>query len=156
MKKYLLVVVLLSAVLVAAVACGSTDSEEEVSAAVEEIFDEYEASVMAGDADRWMALWTDDPVQLPPDAPAVTDRETLHDSTKAEFEVVSYTEFDISVEEVQVAGGWAYARGNFTVTAEMTETGDIIPIDGKFLTIFKRQSDGTWKIHRDAFNSNVP
>jgi ketosteroid isomerase-like protein len=28
--------------------------------------------------------------------------------------------------------------------------------DGKFLTVFKRQPDGSWKIYRDCFNSNVP
>jgi uncharacterized protein (TIGR02246 family) len=156
MKKYLLVVLLLSAVLVAAVACGSTDSEEEVAAAVDEIFDEYVASVTARDADRWIALWTDDPVQLPPDAPTVTDWDTLYENTKAEFEVFAFTGFEINVEEVQVAGEWAYARGHYTVTIEMIDGGDIIPIDGKFLTIFQQQSDGSWKIHRDAFNSNVP
>ncbi len=138
------------------VACGSTDSEEEVSAAVEEIFDEYSASAMAGDADRWIALWTDDPVQLPPDAPAVTDWDTLYENTKAEFEIFAITEMEINVEEVQSAGDWAYARGNYTLTIEMKDGGDIIPIDGKFMSILQQQSDGTWKLHRDAFNSNVP
>jgi ketosteroid isomerase-like protein len=28
--------------------------------------------------------------------------------------------------------------------------------DGKYETIFKRQADGTWKIFRDCFNSNLP
>jgi ketosteroid isomerase-like protein len=38
----------------------------------------------------------------------------------------------------------------------MKDGGEPIPYDGKFLTIFKRQSDGSWKIHRDIYNSNVP
>jgi ketosteroid isomerase-like protein len=29
-------------------------------------------------------------------------------------------------------------------------------VDGKFLTIFKKQSDGSCKIYRDCFNSNTP
>ena len=28
-------------------------------------------------------------------------------------------------------------------------------VDGKYLTILKKQPDGSWKIHRGAFNSNV-
>ena len=27
-------------------------------------------------------------------------------------------------------------------------------VDGKYLTIFKRQPDGSWKAYRDCFNSN--
>jgi ketosteroid isomerase-like protein len=27
-------------------------------------------------------------------------------------------------------------------------------LEGKFLTIFRRQDDGTWRIYRDAFNFN--
>jgi ketosteroid isomerase-like protein len=34
--------------------------------------------------------------------------------------------------------------------------GKTIPIDGKYMTILAKQSDGFWKIHRDIFNSNVP
>jgi ketosteroid isomerase-like protein len=29
-------------------------------------------------------------------------------------------------------------------------------INGKYLTVFKKQSDGSWKIYRDCFNSNTP
>jgi ketosteroid isomerase-like protein len=72
------------------------------------------------------------------------------------LEVFSFTEFEIFTEEVQTAGDWAYARGNYTALLDMKESGDQVPLDGKFLTIFEQQSDGSWLIHRDIFNSNVP
>ena len=57
--------------------------------------------------------------------------------------------------ETQVAGDWAYEHGNSTVT--------ITPKSGKptvesfrYLDIYRRQSDGSWKIHRDMGNNGSP
>ncbi len=49
-------------------------------------------------------------------------------------------------------GDWEVSRGNYT--AELISQGNEIEADGKFMTIFRRQEDGSWKIYRDIFNSN--
>jgi ketosteroid isomerase-like protein len=36
------------------------------------------------------------------------------------------------------------------------EKGEPIFVDGKYLTIYKKQADGSWKISHDCYNSNVP
>jgi ketosteroid isomerase-like protein len=51
-----------------------------------------------------------------------------------------------------VSGDWAWARGTYGVDGEAG--GNAFHVDGKFLTILKRQDDGSWKIYRDAFKSN--
>ena len=61
----------------------------------------------------------------------------------------------INNEEVQVAGDWAFSRGTYTLSITPKAGGEEIFIDGKYMTILKRQTDGSWKIHRDIFNSNV-
>jgi ketosteroid isomerase-like protein len=123
---------------------------------IDEIFEEYGASLLAGDAARWSALATDDHIKMPPNAPAVYGKSGLQALMDGLLESISFIEFDVDVEEVQAAGDWAYARGTYTDLIEMKESGDRISEDGKFLTIFKKQFDGSWKIHRDIFNSNVP
>ncbi|MCH7939879.1 MAG: nuclear transport factor 2 family protein [Candidatus Marinimicrobia bacterium] len=62
----------------------------------------------------------------------------------------------ITNEEVRVAGDWAFARGTYTAILTPKAGGETIDIDGKYLTILERQVDGSWKIFRDCFNSNVP
>ena len=57
-------------------------------------------------------------------------------------------------DEVRVAGDWAFARGNYSVTLTPRQGGDVVTVDGKYLTVFQLQADGSWKIHRDIFNSN--
>jgi ketosteroid isomerase-like protein len=57
------------------VGCASQarEKEAEATAATERIMQEFSASLGAGDADRWLALWAEDGMQLPPDAPPVSD-----------------------------------------------------------------------------------
>ncbi len=132
----------------------STESEE--TAAVSEIFEEYSASLLAGDTDRWISLWTEDGVQLPPDAPMVVGRSAMLVDLSNWLVTTTVTIHLINTQEVQVAGDWAYASGTYVASFELKAGGPPVEIDGKFFTIFKQQPDGSWKIHRDIFNSNVP
>jgi len=131
-------------------------SDEEVMAAVNAIWDEYEASVVASDPDRWIAQWTDDGVQMPPDEPFVEGKENILARVGVVMQVAPADEFVITPLEIQSAGDWAYSRGVYTVTFTFAETGEQGFIDGKFMTILQRQPDGSWKIYRDIYNSNVP
>ena len=65
-------------------------------------------------------------------------------------------EIGITNEEVHTAGDLAFARGTYKATLTPKQGSGRIPIDGKYMTILVRQPDGSWKIHRDIFNSNVP
>ena len=65
-------------------------------------------------------------------------------------------DIEITNEEVEVAGRLAFSRGHYVATFSPKDGSRSIPVDGKFMTILKKQPDGGWKIHRDIFNSNVP
>jgi uncharacterized protein (TIGR02246 family) len=126
-----------------------------VAAAVKEIYSEYAASLNSGDLERWISLWTDDGVQMPPGAPTVIGKQRIRAAVKGSLDQLT---FDMEIppsEEVRVAGDWAFARGNYSATMTSKQGRDAIEIDGKYLTIFEKQADGSWKIHRDVFNSNV-
>lgn len=137
-------------------ACNSAESAANVETAVNAAYQEYAASLHAGDAERWIALWTEDGVQMPPGAPAVSGKENIVSGLRGALEVFSFSDMQINNEEVQVVDDWAYARGTYTVTYVPKNGGDPIFIDGKYLSIFQKQPDGSWKLHRDIFNSNTP
>ncbi|MCB9150029.1 MAG: SgcJ/EcaC family oxidoreductase [Caldilineaceae bacterium] len=131
-------------------------TNEDVEAAVNAIWDEYEASVIAGDIDRWIAQWTEDGVQMPPNEPLVEGKENIYARVAANMAAGPTTDFVITPLETTSAGDWAYSRGVYTVTFPLGDSGEEGMIDGKFMTVLQRQPDGTWKIHRDIYNSNVP
>ena len=142
-------------VLSAACARPAVRTAPDARVAADSIFAKYAASLAAGDADAWATLWTDDGVQLPPDAPAVVGRPQIREKLRG---ILAQFRFDMRIhtEEVRTAGEWAYARGSYQATLVPKAGGGSIPIDGKFLTILARQADGSWRIYRDIFNSNVP
>ena len=130
-------------------------SDEDVTAAVNAIWDEYEASQMAGDPDRWIALWTDEGVKMPPDEPAIDGTDQIY--ARAQRSMADpVDEMVITALETQSAGDMAYSRGVFSFTFTIDETGEQEMMDGKFMTILQRQPDGSWKIHRDIHNWNAP
>ena len=123
-----------------------------VRSEVEAIFAEYAATANAEDTEGWIALWDVDGIQMPPGAPAVYGRDAIYQRVKPVHQMMDFDGFSITVEEVEAAGPWVYARGVYTVSITPKAGGETNRINGKYLTIFRRQQDGTLKIYRDCFN----
>ena len=128
---------------------------EAVTAAVNDIWNQYSSSLNSGALDRWMSLWTEGGVQMPPGEPSVTGKDHIRARNKAVLDRFTFN-MGITNEEVGVAGDWAFARGTYKATLIPKAGGEATVVDGKYMTILQRQPDGSWKIHRDIFNSNVP
>ena len=90
---------------------SSSDVKAEV-AAVEAIWPLYCAAMIDGDMDRWISLWVDAGVQMPPEAPAICGTQNIR---KANQPLLDLYAWDISIypDETQVVGAWAFPRGNY-------------------------------------------
>jgi uncharacterized protein (TIGR02246 family) len=132
---------------------GDTRYFEE---AVRKTWDTWSSSMMKGDADGWIALWDDNPIQMPPGIPSRHGKQAILEAMKASFRQGSYEAFEIDLDEVAADGGIGYARGNARYTFTRTAGGQKVHVDAKYLTIFKRQADGSWKVHCDCVNLNAP
>jgi uncharacterized protein (TIGR02246 family) len=137
--------------------CASDDGHQQGSpkTAIQQIWNDYSASLTAGDADRWLSLWDEGGVQLPPDAPPVEGKIAISSKIRG---ILDQFKFEMSVHnlEVQPAGDWAFSRGAYQARLIPKKGGAPIQIDGKYLTVLRKQGDGSWKIYRDMFNSNLP
>ncbi len=115
---------------------------------------------MESDIERWISLWDAEGVQLPPDAPALHGtaeiRSVIGPWMAKNRARMSSIRAVITSEETQASGNWAFSSGSYTFWMQPRSGGPPEITDGKFLTVFRRQPDGSWKIRRDCFNSNVP
>ena len=136
--------------------CSSQEGAnlEADTAAINDIWSQYSSSLNDGNIDQWVSLWTEDGVQMPPNEPPVIGKDQIRVWMKGVFDRFTF-DMDITNEEVGVAGDWAFSRGNYTATLTAKEGGQPVFFYGKYMTILARQADGSWKIHRDIFNSNV-
>lgn len=127
--------------------CPAVVSADQASdeKAILEIWSTYSAARVAGDAETWLGLWDTDGKRLAPGLPAAGFEEFSR-AIPAAFAQSQPPSMSIDAEEVVIMGDWAFSSGNFTVGEK---------VDGKFLTIFRRQDDGSWRIYRDAFNMNT-
>jgi ketosteroid isomerase-like protein len=148
----------LPALALASAACGPAAQEvgplsEEDVAALEGAIQEYVQSALAGDLDTWAGLWAEDAVKMDPNSPALEGREAI----RASMAALSMTEFTASVAEVDGRGDLAYVRGAFSARGTVEGMPEPLVVEqGKYLTIFKKQPDGTWLIAIDIWNSDLP
>jgi len=150
----LLVLILLAGSTTAAVA----QSNDQSIAAIKQIWVNYANYVETGDAAAWLAQYDAEGIQMRPDNPARGRPDLdafVFTSWKARMDAFD-TKMSITPLEIVVTGPWAYSRGVYTQDLKAKATGKVAHVDGKFLTILKQQDDGSWKIFRDCFNSNVP
>jgi uncharacterized protein (TIGR02246 family) len=148
---------------VVAVALGSAastfaDPADDAVPAIKQVWANYAAYVESGDAAAWLAQYDPQGIQMRPDSPA-RGRPELDAFVAASWKarMAAYdTKMAITPLEVVVLGPWAYSRGLYTQDLTAKDTRKVTHVDGKFLTILKQQMDGSWKIYRDCFNSNVP
>ena len=112
--------------------CASQQRGDEtaVRAAVNDIWKEYSASLNAGDIDRWLSLWAEDGVQMPPGEPSVVGKKRIRVRNQGFLDRFTF-DMSITNEEVGVAGDWAYARGTYAATLSPKQGGDPVLIDGK-------------------------
>lgn len=119
-------------------------------AAIERLHDAYVAAHNDADADRMMALFTNDAVLMPTDEPAVTGRAAIGDHYQEFFDQTP-SKIALRPVETRVAGDWAFERIEMTVTLP-GGGGRVMQTEMKYLWILERQPDGSWLIARAIYN----
>jgi uncharacterized protein (TIGR02246 family) len=133
---------------------AAADGIEEAKAGIAKSNAKLEAAVKAGDAAAIGALYTSDALVLAPDQEIATGRagaeKVFGGMLKAGAKNVS-----LHTETVERAGDYAIETGTVTV-AMQPEGKPAQTSSGKYVVVWKRQSDGTWQLHRDIWNDNPP
>lgn len=123
--------------------------------AINDVRKAHIAAVNDADVDGWVAAFTADGVQMPPNAPANVGSERIRAWSQA-FLAPFSVEFALFIDEVQAAGSWAFERGTYKINLIPKAGGESIQDIGKYITVYERQPAGAWKIARDIWNSNNP
>ena len=155
MKKImLLAIALIAAVGGIAAAQGAAIALSPDQKAISEVLVKYAECVEKGDAEAWISLWDADGVQLAPGAPMSVGRAEIWKNNKDGFGG-GEMKFNIVQQENVVSGWYGYIRGVYDYVFT-PKGGASMSFKGKYLTVFKKQFDGTWLIYRDTFNSDAP
>ena len=106
----------------------------------------------ARDMQAKMRLFTPDAVLMPPGEASVVGQQAIRAWHEKIWMGTKY-QCSGTLDEVQVFGDWALARGTFS-GVETQASGAQRREAGKFLNLIRRQADGSWKIARAIWNAN--
>ena len=130
-----------------------TDADKK---AIKKIIDDFTAQVDTSARD-WMPEWvklayTEDAMVFPPNAPALKGQDAI-----AAFMVAFPPLSDFKQESIEVEGNGdlLYDCGSFSWTMTLPGAAPVKET-GKYIQIWRKQVDGSWKMSREIFNSDVP
>jgi uncharacterized protein (TIGR02246 family) len=125
-------------------------------AQVYQLWNEMAAAANEGDMERWMALWSEDGIQMPPGAPRRVGKAAIRGAMQASFERFAPRKARIRPEEIRILGDRAYAHGTYEYEMAPKEGGETKGYAGMFLSILEKQVDGSWKIAIDCRSYDTP
>lgn len=92
---------------------------------------------------------------MSPDNPPVVGKKTIYESNRPKFDIPT-EKFTINIDDTVVGQDWGFARGTYSFVMAPEAGAQKLLFEGKYLSIFKRQPDGSWKLYRHCFNFNGP
>ena len=107
-------------------------------------------SLNGGDAAGVAAHYTDDAAVLPPGAARIDGRAGIQDVWQSLIDA-DLRDVAMTTEEVDVFGNVANEVGAISATAPGKD-GVRDRLAGKYVAVWKRMSDDTWRMHRDIWN----
>jgi len=128
--------------------------DDSFRAAVEEIFATYSATNKIKDVDGWMALWDEGGIKMVPNFPSIYGKSAIREFKHKRSQSPDDMEMTIKIEDTQVSGNFGFAHGTYFVSITPQGGGAAKSMEGKYLTIFRKQADGAWKIYRDSVSTN--
>jgi len=131
---------------------AQTGADFDFRAAIEQEIARFEKAANAKDTATIANMYAQDGTLLPPGSPPIKGRANIEAYWKSFFDAGA-SGARLRVVEVQSAGDFAYEIGGFEANLPVPQ-GGIARTAGKYVVVWKRQTDGSIKMAADIFNVN--
>ena len=137
--------------LVALAASNSSKAADAIKTADQQ----WAAAAAVKDLDKSVSFCGPDAAILVPDAPAAEGPEAIRKWFHDVFSIPGFKLLWHATESAAAkSGDLGYSRGTYELSYT-DPSGKQISDHGKYITVWKKQPDGSWKVLRDIFNSDV-
>jgi ketosteroid isomerase-like protein len=131
----------------------SVDAEAE-AAELMRISREWSDVAGSGDLDATLAYWADDAVMMPPGMPPLKGKQAIREFIEASASMPgSAIRWEPLEAHVSPSGDFAYLLERNEVSFE-DSTGVRVTEWNKVVTVWRKQSDGSWKNVIDIWNAD--
>jgi len=148
--------VVLFVAMVTAVSVFGQQTARDLQTQIEDLNKVMVKSMLAGDIESNLSLYTEDAISLPSNEPLregiAEIRKGAEEMSKSGFKVTS---FEPKTVKVIPEGKLVTEIGTYKIKFTMPGMEEPMEDHGKYLTIWEKQSDGSLKIKVDTWNSDV-
>ena len=135
---------------------GGADTRATEEATLKKLDAEWSSAAHAKDVEKTVSYYTEDALILAPNLPVIQGKQGARTMWQGMFSVPGFDGgWTATRVEVAKSGDLGYVTGSYEIS-ETDASGKPIKDTGKFLEIWKKQADGSWKCVVDAFNSDLP
>jgi len=167
LRSFLLPIVALSAIIFTA-SCGSTPDKDAqaqhdreaqqagvaAEAAIRANSIAWSQAATAKDLDKVVSFYADDAVEMPNQAPALKGKDNIRKTWGPLLAPPGPgLSWQTSSVEVARSGELAYETGNYNFVT-IDKKGKTNDLKGKYVVVWKKQSDGSWKVVVDTDNTD--
>ena len=133
---------------------SAADSNTTSRQALRNLDAEWSAAAAAKDVDKTVSYYSDDAIVLPPNAKPRPPRKRS-EQWKGDLDSMIRGSWKATRVEVAKSGDMAYISGTYEWTSK-DASGKTVKDHGKYLEVFEKQADGSWKCGADCWNSDLP
>jgi len=151
MRRY---VWLMVAVAGLSVGCGPSVNVDQQRSALLALDREW--SQTTTDLNKFLSYYAADASVYPQGMPIATGSEAIRDALTKMTSAPGFSlQWSATKADVSAAGDLGYTAGAYQMTMN-DAAGKPMSEKGKYVTIWKKQSNGTWKATDDIFNADTP
>ena len=139
--------------------CLAAQEEEmdlvQTRKAIEEVNLKFGEAFRQGDSAAIANLYTDDGILLPPNSDVIKGKQGIKAFWSAVIEM-GVKDVDLATVEIMVMGNMVCEIGKYSLTIQPEGLEEAIVDNGKYLVIWNKTVDGSWKLHIDIWNTSMP
>ena len=137
-------------------AAGTAVDTEADKAAIAKAHDVLEGSYRNSDCNAMVSAAANDGVFEPPNTPSAKGVDAIRAWCEPLFTQMKTKALTVSNKAIDVSGDIAVDTGEYDWTLAPAKGGADVKSVGRYVTIWHRQADGSWKTTRLIWNSSEP
>ena len=137
--------------------CSQLSSHDAAVKAIQDTEAQWNQDYVSRDVDKIMSHYADDAVVMVPGTPISNGKAAIREGVKPMVaDPAMVLKFASTRVEVAKSGDLAWTQGTYTLTLTDPQSHQVINDHGSYVTTFRKQPDGSWKVVADIATSEVP
>jgi uncharacterized protein (TIGR02246 family) len=133
------------------------DTRDADARAIHKVETAWNQAFATRDVNKVAAFYSDDASVFLPGTPVINGAPAIKAALKPMLADKKYSlVFTSTKTEVSKASDIAYSQGTYTSRHTDPKTKQVLTEKGKYVTVYKKQADGTWKAVADSVSYDAP